>query len=92
MAILVRRLFRIGLCIGLLVFSVRYIPRSNEWTLAETRTWVRASDWLGVENPDDLYLAVWLAIELIVAGLAYLAIINLWRLYRRKNVTRKDAE
>ncbi|TDN70641.1 hypothetical protein [Paraburkholderia sp. BL10I2N1] len=82
MAILVRRLFKVALFIGLVLLSVRYIPLSNEWSAAETRAWFRASDWLGVDDPDNLYFAVWLTIELIVAVLAYAAIIRLWRLYR----------
>ncbi|GAB7536996.1 hypothetical protein BGC_32140 [Burkholderia sp. 3C] len=72
-----------ALFIGLLLLSVRFIPMSNHWSLAETRAWIRASDWLGVDDPDNLYFVVWLTIELIAAVLAYVAIVKLWRHGRR---------
>ncbi|WP_233858752.1 hypothetical protein [Paraburkholderia sp. HD33-4] len=84
MATLVRRLFKVALFIGLFLISVRYIPLSNEWTASEAHPWWRASDWLGVSDPDDLYFVVWLTIELIVTVLAYVVIMKLWRCYRRK--------
>ncbi|WP_213302268.1 hypothetical protein [Paraburkholderia sacchari] len=79
MAILVRRLFKIAVFIGLLLLSVRSIPLSNEWSLAETRARIRVSDWLDVDDPENLYFAVWLTIEVIVAAGAYIAIMKLWR-------------
>ena len=84
MTTLVRRLFKVALFIGLLFVSVRYIPLSNEWTAGEARAWLRASDWLGVPYPDNLYFVVWLTIELIVAVLAYVVIMRLWRHYQRR--------
>ncbi|MGF6852389.1 hypothetical protein [Paraburkholderia sp. CI3] len=84
MATLVRRLFKVVLFIGLFLISVRYIPLSNKWTASEARAWWRASDWLGIEDPSDLYFVVWLTIELIVAVLAYVVIIRLWRHCRGK--------
>ncbi|MCC8395580.1 hypothetical protein LJ656_23650 [Paraburkholderia sp. MMS20-SJTR3] len=88
MAKLVRRLLKLALFIGLLRLSIRFIPLSNEWSLAETRAWIRASDWLGVDDPDDLYFAVWLTIEAIVAAVAYVAIVKLWRYYRARRSAR----
>ncbi|MBC8741439.1 hypothetical protein F6X40_33255 [Paraburkholderia sp. UCT31] len=82
---LVRRLFKVALLTGLFLISVRYIPLSNKWTASEARAWWRASDWLGIEDPGDLYFVVWLSIELIVAVLAYVVIMRLWRRYQRKN-------
>ncbi|MCG5075605.1 hypothetical protein [Paraburkholderia tagetis] len=84
MAILVRRLLKVALFIGLFLISVRYIPLSDKWTASEARAWLRASDLLGVDDPDNLYFVVWLTIELIVAVLAYMAIMRLWRYYRTK--------
>ncbi|MCC8395268.1 hypothetical protein LJ656_22020 [Paraburkholderia sp. MMS20-SJTR3] len=84
MAILARRLFKVALFIGLLLLSIRFIPLTNEWSLAETRAWFRASDLLGVDDPDDLYFAVWLTIEVIVAVVAYVTIVKLWQRYRAK--------
>ncbi|WP_296651051.1 hypothetical protein [Paraburkholderia sp.] len=84
MATIVRRFFKIALFIGLLLISVRYIPLSNEWTAGEARAWWRASDWLGVRDPDDLYFVVWVTIELVVAVLVYVAIVELWSYYRTK--------
>ena len=82
MATLARRAFKVALFIGLFLISVRYIPLSNEWSPREARAWLRASDWLGVSDPDDLYFVVWVTIELIVAVLAYIAIVRLWRYCR----------
>jgi len=79
MAILVRRLYKVALFIGLFLLSVRYFPLSNE----SGQQW-RASDWLGVRDPEDLYIGVWVTIELIVAVLAYMAIMKLWRYYWAK--------
>lgn len=76
MATLVRRLFKVALFIGLVLLSVRYIPLSDKLTLAETRAWIRASDWLGVDDPDDFYFVVWLTIDLIVAVLTYVVIMK----------------
>ncbi|EDZ98512.1 conserved hypothetical protein [Burkholderia sp. H160] len=84
MATLARRVFKFALFIGLFLLSVRYIPLSNEWSASEARAWFAASDWLGVRDPDDLYFVVWVTIELIVAVLAYAAIMKLWRWYRTK--------
>ena len=39
---------------------------------------------LGIRDPEDLYIAVWLTIELIAAVLAYVAIMKLWRWYSTK--------
>ncbi|MDS0795103.1 hypothetical protein NUV26_23295 [Burkholderia pseudomultivorans] len=92
MATLARRLLKALLFIGLFVISVRYIPLSNEWTPAEARAWWRASEWLGVHDPDDLYFVVWVTIELIVAVLAYMAITRVWRYYRGKKAMLNNSD
>ncbi|MCC8400689.1 hypothetical protein LJ655_02065 [Paraburkholderia sp. MMS20-SJTN17] len=84
MATPARSLFKAALFIGLCLVSVRYLPLSNEWTAGEARAWWRASDWLGVPDPDDLYFVMWLTVELFVAALAYAVIVRLWRHYQRK--------
>ena len=84
MATFARRLLKFFLFIGLFLISVRYMPLSNEWTPAEARAWWRASEWLGVRDPDDLYFVVWVTIELIAAMLAYAAIMWMWRHHRKK--------
>ncbi|RQR36742.1 hypothetical protein [Burkholderia sp. Bp9142] len=89
MATLARRLLKVLLFIGLFLISARYIPLSNEWTPAEARAWWRASEWLGVSDPDDVYFVVWVTIELIVAVLAYIAIMWMWRHYRGKEHVEK---
>ena len=83
MATRVRRLFKIALFIGLIVLSVRYVhPYPYEWTETQMRAWLYTSQALGIRDPEDLYFVVWLTIELIVAVLAYVAIVKLWRYYR----------
>jgi hypothetical protein len=87
MATLVRRLFKVALFIGLFLVSVRYVrPFNNEWTAGETHAWWRASDSLGVRDPEDLYIGVWLSIELIVTVFAYVVIMRLWRHSQRKKI------
>ncbi|MFL6835481.1 MAG: hypothetical protein ACJ8F0_23120 [Xanthobacteraceae bacterium] len=86
MATLARRLLKILLFIGLFLISVRYIPLSNQWTPAEARAWWRASEWLGVRDPDDLYFMVWVTIELITTVLAYVAIMRMWRHHRKNHI------
>jgi len=46
---------------------------------SQLAVWWRASDWLGIRNPEDLIFVAWVTIELVVAILAYVAIIRLWR-------------
>jgi hypothetical protein len=87
MATLVRRLFKVTLFIGLFLLSFRYVRPSHEWTAGEARAWWRASDWLGVRDPEDLYIGAWVTVELIVAVLAYVAIMTLWRRYRGKKTS-----
>ncbi|MBB5497158.1 hypothetical protein [Paraburkholderia sp. MM5384-R2] len=85
MATLARRLFKGTLFLALFVLSVLYVrPYPYEWTESESNAYWAASDWLGVRDPDDLYYMVWVTIELIVAALAYVAILKLWRSYRTK--------
>ncbi|MEX3856157.1 hypothetical protein AB3X94_19160 [Paraburkholderia sp. BR10923] len=83
MAALARRLFKFTLFLALFVLSVLYVrPYPYEWTDSEARAWLYCSQSLGIRDPDDLYYVVWVTIELIVAALAYLAIIKIWRWYR----------
>ncbi|WP_296654581.1 hypothetical protein [Paraburkholderia sp.] len=86
MATLARSFFKVALFIGLFLLSFRYVRPSHKWAAGEARAWWRASDWLGVRNPEDLYIGVWVTIELIVAALAYVAIMKLWRHYQSKKL------
>jgi len=79
---LVRWLFKVALFVGFFLLSFRYVRPYHEWTPAEARAWWRASDWLSVRDPEDLYIGGWVTIELIVAVLAYIAIMWMWRRYR----------
>jgi hypothetical protein len=82
-----------ALFIGLFCLAVPYV-HTYPWPMPENQSviWWRASRWLGVRDPEDLYFMVWIAIDLLVAALAYLAIVNLWRHYRRKRRTWGDSE
>ncbi|MEX3638113.1 hypothetical protein [Paraburkholderia sp. BR14320] len=77
-------MFKIGLFISLFLLSVRCVPPNNVWTESESNAYWAASDWLGVRDPTDFYFVVWVTIELIVAALAYAAIMKLWRWYRTR--------
>lgn len=79
---LVGRLFKTALFAGLFYLSFRYVGPYREWTPSEARAWWRASDWLGVRNPEALYIGVWITLELIAAVLAYIAIARMWQHYR----------
>lgn len=85
MATLARRLFKIALFVGLSLFAFRYVRPYHAWTEADANAWWRASDWLGVRDPEDLYIGAWVTIELIVAVLAYVAIMKLWRYHRTRS-------
>ncbi|EDZ98511.1 conserved hypothetical protein [Burkholderia sp. H160] len=92
MATLARRVFKVALFIGLFYLSLLYVrPYPYEWTESESRAWSRASHWLGIHDPEDLYYVVWVTIELIVAALAYAAIMKLWRWYRSRKATWQDS-
>ncbi|MBB5508327.1 hypothetical protein HDG35_004608 [Paraburkholderia sp. JPY681] len=54
--------------------------------------WWRASRWLGIRDPEDLYIWVWVPIDLIVAALAYVVIMRLWRCYRGKKASLPNCE
>ncbi|WP_326489730.1 hypothetical protein [Paraburkholderia sp. ZP32-5] len=90
MRTVVRRLFEVALFIGLFLLSVRYIPLSHEWTPAETRAWISASDWLGIRDPEDLYFWVCVSIDLIVTVIAYVTIMRLWRQYQGRKAAQQD--
>ena len=90
MATLARRLFKVALFVGLFLLSFRYVRPYHKWTPAEARAWWRTSDWLGVRDPEDLYIGAWITIELIVTVLAYIAIMWTWRHYRKKNMPRNS--
>ncbi|WP_347814188.1 hypothetical protein [Paraburkholderia sp. BL10I2N1] len=45
---------------------------------------MHASEVLGIRDPENLYIGLWMTIELIVAVGAYVAIVKLWRHYRTK--------
>ncbi|EDZ99393.1 conserved hypothetical protein [Burkholderia sp. H160] len=86
MAILARRVFKVALFLGLFVLSIHNVrPYPYPWTESQTRAWLHASQWLGIPDPEDLFFLVWVTIQLIVAALAYVAIIKLWRYCRGRH-------
>ncbi|RQR31871.1 hypothetical protein DIE23_17820 [Burkholderia sp. Bp9143] len=85
MVSLTRRILKLALFIGLLSLSLRYArPYPYEWTESQMRAWLYTSRAIGIRDPEDLYFVVWVTIELIVAVLAYIAIMWMWRHYRGK--------
>ncbi|MBN3801773.1 hypothetical protein GXB81_01680 [Paraburkholderia sp. Ac-20336] len=97
MATLARRMFKIALFFCLFVLSVRYVrPSPYPMTESQLDVWWRASDWLGIRDPEDLIFVAWVTIELIVAMLTYAAIIRLWQhcphiLTARRTTSRRAA-
>ncbi|MGF6639839.1 hypothetical protein [Paraburkholderia sp. MM6662-R1] len=93
MATLVRRLFKVVLFCGLFRLFLPYVhtypipmPRSQELA------WLHVANRLGIRDPDDLFFAVTVAMNLIAATLAYVAIMKLWRHHRRTRRTVRDNE
>jgi hypothetical protein len=85
MATLVRRLFKVALFVGLFCLAVPYVHTyPMPMTESQLQIWWRASDWLGVRDPEGLFFVVTVTVDLIVAALAYAAIIKLWRRCRRR--------
>jgi hypothetical protein len=85
MATLARRVFKVALSLCLFVLSVHYVrPYPYPMTESQLAVWWRASDWLGIRDPEDLIIAVWLTLELIAAALAYVALMRLWRHFRAR--------
>jgi hypothetical protein len=83
MAMPARKGSKVVLFLGLFLLSFIFVrPIHYEWSQAEMRAWLYTSQALGIRDPEDLYIAVWVTIELIVAVLAYVAIMKLWRRYR----------
>ncbi|WP_414449017.1 hypothetical protein AB4851_07040 [Burkholderia sp. 22PA0099] len=76
----IRRALKALLFIVLFLLSFRFVrPYDDEWTQSEMRAWMHASEVLGIRDPEDLYIGLWITVELIVAAIAYVAIIRLWR-------------
>ncbi|APA88157.1 hypothetical protein BJG93_22475 [Paraburkholderia sprentiae WSM5005] len=85
MATPVRRAHKVVLVLVLFGLSFIFVrPLHYEWSQTEMRAWLYTSQALGIRDPEDLYIAVWLTIELIVAVLAYGVIMRLWQHYRTK--------
>ncbi|WP_296651050.1 hypothetical protein [Paraburkholderia sp.] len=85
MATLVRRAFKVILFCGLFRLLLPYVhPYPVEWTDSQALTWLHVANRLGIRDPDDLFFLVTVAMNLIATTLAYMAIMKLWRLYRKK--------
>ncbi|HEX3378862.1 MAG TPA: hypothetical protein VHU21_03540 [Paraburkholderia sp.] len=85
MATPARKGSKVVLFLGLFLLSFIFVrPLHYEWSQAEMRAWLYTSQALGIRDPEDLYILVWVTIELIVAMLAYVLIMRLWRHYQRK--------
>nr|WP_244102401.1 hypothetical protein [Burkholderia ambifaria] len=83
MTFLTRRLFKVALFVGLFCLSVPYVhtypvPMPESQALA----WLHVANRLGIRDPDDLYIPLVPLTNLLVATLAYMAIMRLWRHYR----------
>ena len=86
MATLARSAFKLLLFCGLFYLSLRYV-HTYPWPMPGNQSvmWWRASRWLGIRDPEDSYFWVWVPIALLVATLAYVVIMKLWRYYRTKS-------
>jgi hypothetical protein len=83
MEILVRRLFKVSLFIGLFLLSAHLIGRNGPMPESEALRWLSIANGLGLHEGDDVYIPLMLTAWLIVAAVAYLAIMKFWRICRR---------
>lgn len=84
MATLVRRLSKVTLLIGLFLLSARLIGRNGPMPESEALRWLSIANGLGLHQADDVYIPVMLTVWLIVAVVAYIVIMKLWRYYRTR--------
>lgn len=49
---------------------------------SQALAWLHVANWLGIRDPDDLYIPIVLLANLVVAALTYVAIMKLWRYFR----------
>jgi len=49
---------------------------------SQALAWLHVASRLGIRDPDDLYIPLVLLANLLVAALAYVAIMKLWRHFR----------
>ena len=80
MATLVRRCLKTFIFIGLLYLSLRYIHVfAYPWTTEQQRIALAISASLKVRDPEDVYIPVVLALDLITSIAAYRLIMKGWR-------------
>lgn len=77
-----RRIFKVMLFIGLFLLAVRCIGRNGPMPEDEALRWLSIANGFGLHDPDDVYIPVMVTIDLVVAVIAYVAIMKLWRRYR----------
>ncbi|WP_028225179.1 hypothetical protein [Paraburkholderia ferrariae] len=91
MAALARRVFKVVLFCGLFRLLLPYVyPYPVEWTDSQSLAWLRAANWLGIRDPDDLFFWITVGMNLIATTLIYVAIMKLWRWYQGRKATRRD--
>jgi hypothetical protein len=84
MATLARRAFKVALFCGLFRLLLPYVhPYPVEWTERQSLAWLHAANRLDIRDPGDLFFWVTVVMNLIATTLAYIAILYLWRRYRR---------
>ena len=91
MATLARRIFKMALFIGLFLLSVRCIGRNGAMPENEALRWLSIAHGLGLHEADDVYIPVMLTLDLLVATLAYMAIMRLWGHYLGKKAMSRNS-
>lgn len=84
MTALTRRLFKVALFVGLFLLSARCIGRNGVMPESEALRWLSIAQSLGLHEADDAYIPAMLVLDLLVATLAYMTIMKLWKRYRGK--------
>jgi hypothetical protein len=87
MATLARRVLKFVLFCGLFRLLLPYVhPYPIPTPESQELAWLHVANRLGIRDPDDLFFAVTVAMNLIATTLTYVAIVRLWRWYRTRRV------
>jgi hypothetical protein len=86
MATLARRLLKVLIFIGLFILAVKYV-HTYPYPMPESqlRQWFTISEFFGISNPEDLYFPLMLVLDFIVAVVAYMLIMKVWRKLKTKS-------
>lgn len=85
MATFARRLLKTAVFIGLFILSIRYVRLfPSPWTMEQQKFLFFISDYMGVRDPENIYVPTMIFLELITTVILYRSIINIFRKINNK--------